>query len=61
MRAGDVVTTIDGQRVNAPTDLSTIINQKAPGDHVQLQVQRNGTDFTFEVILENRPAAVRTP
>jgi putative serine protease PepD len=57
---GDVVTHIDGQRIDDPTDLSTAINEKQPGDRIQLQVQRGGRELTIEVLLANRPATVAT-
>jgi putative serine protease PepD len=58
LQAGDVVTQIDGQRVNDPTDLSTIVNTKAPGDHISLKVERNGSTTDLDVTLKNRPAKI---
>jgi putative serine protease PepD len=61
LQAGDVVTSIDGQRIDDPTDLSTIINKKAPGDRITLDVQRSGDAQSIEVELEDRPATPGTP
>jgi putative serine protease PepD len=58
LRAGDVVTQIDGQPVADPTDLSTVINSKAPGDHVTLTVQRDGRTVQLDVALRPRPAHI---
>ena len=58
LQAGDVVTAIDGKAVNGPTDLSTAINGKAPGDHVSLTVQRGGSQQTLDAALRSRPARI---
>ncbi|HWI71982.1 MAG TPA: trypsin-like peptidase domain-containing protein, partial [Baekduia sp.] len=42
LQAGDIVTEIDNQVINDPTDLSSYINTKAPGDKISLTVRRNG-------------------
>jgi putative serine protease PepD len=58
LQAGDVITEIDGQKVDDATDLSSYINTKAPGDKLALTVHRNGQTEQVDVTLKNRPAQV---
>jgi len=58
LQAGDIVTEIDGQRIDDSTDLSTYVNTKAPGDKIKLTVQRDGQTQKVDVTLANRPAKV---
>ncbi|HET6508374.1 MAG TPA: trypsin-like peptidase domain-containing protein [Baekduia sp.] len=58
LQAGDVVKRIDGQAVQDPTELSTIINSKAPGNKIKLTVERNGQSQEVDVTLQNRPQQV---
>ena len=48
IRAGDVITAIDGEKVEASGDISRAINQKKDGD-VTLTVIRNKSQQTFRV------------
>ena len=59
LQPGDIITSIDGRPINDPTELSTIINGKAPGDTLSLTVQRGGGEQTIDAQLRERPA--RTP
>jgi putative serine protease PepD len=56
LQAGDVVTEIDGQKIDDSTDLSSYVNMKAPGDKITLTVHRNGQTEHVDVTLQNRPA-----
>ena len=56
---GDVITEIDGQPVTGSNDVSSIVNGKQPGDHLDLRVDRSGQDIRLGATLGNRPA--RTP
>jgi putative serine protease PepD len=58
VQPGDVVTAVDGAAVNDATGLSTAINQKAPGDHIKVTVERNGSKTDLDVTLKTRPAKV---
>jgi putative serine protease PepD len=58
LQAGDIVTRVDGQRIDDATDLSSAVNTKAPGDKIKLTVERNGRDEDVDVRLENRPARI---
>ena len=48
LRAGDVVTAIDGEKVDSPGDISRIVNTKKEGD-VTLTVIRNKSQQTIRV------------
>lgn len=48
VRAGDVITAIDGEKVDSPGDISRAINRKKEGD-VTLTVIRNKSQQTFRV------------
>ncbi len=52
---GDIIVAIDGKRVASPDDVSTVIASKAPGDHIDVQVRRNGDLKDVEVTLGKRP------
>ncbi len=52
---GDVVTKVDGVPVQAPLDISTAIEDRRPGDEVDLEVQRTGSARTLRVTLGTRP------
>jgi len=56
VHAGDVITSIDGQDITDPTVLSTVINNKAAGDHVALTIRRGGSRQDIDVQLRERPA-----
>jgi putative serine protease PepD len=58
LQAGDIVTQIDSRHIDDPTDLSSYINSKAPGDHIKLTVDRNGSKQSVDVTLKNRPEKV---
>jgi putative serine protease PepD len=58
LQADDIVTDIDGQRIDDATDLSTYVNSKAPGDKITMTVQRNGQTEKIDVLLADRPPKV---
>ena len=51
LRANDVITAIDGQRVNEPEDLIVAIRTHRPGDVVTLNYERNGNSASVQVRL----------
>jgi putative serine protease PepD len=59
IQVGDLVTRVDGRQVFDPSDISTAIGQRKPGDTVDVQVQRAGAQLTLHVKLGQRPP--RTP
>ena len=46
IQKGDRIKTIDGQAVQSPTDLSSAVALKQPGDKVKIGIERNGTART---------------
>jgi S1-C subfamily serine protease len=55
LRAGDVITGVDGSPVRDPDDLSQAVSGLEPGDEVQVEVTRDGEQRTFDVELGVRP------
>lgn len=56
LRAGDVITTVDGQALASAEELQRLIELKKPGDEVELTVERDGATRTVTVTLGSRPA-----
>jgi serine protease Do len=52
LQIGDVITEIDGQKVNDAGDLQVRIGLKKPGTKVELTLLRNGKTMTVPVTLE---------
>jgi putative serine protease PepD len=56
LKAGDVVTAIDGTAVKSASALESLIAAKQPGDHVTLTIRRSGSTRTIAVTLGTRPS-----
>jgi S1-C subfamily serine protease len=56
LRAGDVVTSIDGQAIQSYSELVAGIRGHKPGDKVTLGVTRGGNETTITATLTQRPA-----
>lgn len=56
LKAGDVITAIDGTAVTTADDLTAKISAHQPGDKVTLSVTRNGSTLKVDVTLGTRPA-----
>jgi len=56
LRAGDVITSVDGRSVNSPEDVGAAVERHKPGDTVTVQVQRAGGRQSVSVQLGKRPA-----
>lgn len=54
MKPGDVIVSIEGKDINTSPQLQEQIARKRPGDKVQIKVNRNGNEKTFDVILKSR-------
>lgn len=52
LQIGDVITEIDGQKVNDAGELQVTVGEKQPGTKVTLTVLRNGKSMTIPVTLE---------
>lgn len=55
VKTNDVVTSVDGDRVTLPSDISDAIGGKKPGDEVTLGIRRDGRDVTEQVTLGEMP------
>jgi S1-C subfamily serine protease len=58
LQAGDVVTKVDGKAISTPDDVAAAIAADKPGDKVEVQVQRGGSEHSVEVTLGQRPEQV---
>jgi S1-C subfamily serine protease len=56
IRSGDVIVTVDGERIDSDHDLSTQILPHLPGDTISLQVERGTTVLQVKVKLGTLPA-----
>jgi PDZ domain-containing secreted protein len=55
LQPGDLITAIDGEPVDAAGKVSRLIGSKAPGDTVELTVERNDEMLTLTVTLTEHP------
>lgn len=58
MQDGDVITAINGKKVNSTTQLKESIGQYRPGDKVDVEVNRNGRHHHYELTLLNEAGNV---
>ena len=56
---GDVIISVDGEKIVNESDLAQLISQRTPGDTVTLQVLRDGDTQDVDVTLGERP--IRAP
>ncbi len=56
VKAGDVITALDGKPITKADDLTAGIASHAPNDKVTLTVNRNGKTVTLDVTLGVRPS-----
>ena len=56
LRIGDVIVAVDGEPVVIPEDISLAIDDRKPGETVEIEVQRAGAREVVQVTLGNRPA-----
>lgn len=57
LRAGDVVTAVDGTPVAGSDDLVAAVAGRSPGDAVELEVTRDGQSLGLTVTLGTQPAS----
>jgi putative serine protease PepD len=58
IQAGDVVVAVGGVAVSSPDDVARAIEDRAPGDRVELKVRRGGAERSVRVTLGQRPDAM---
>jgi putative serine protease PepD len=56
IQAGDVIVSIDGQKVSSTSALQSAIDAKKPGDKIQVTFTRNGAQKSVTVTLGTRPS-----
>jgi putative serine protease PepD len=56
LQVDDVITSIEGRRIDDPADVSAAVNDRSPGDHVTVEVRRDGQPVSLDVELGTRPA-----
>jgi putative serine protease PepD len=56
LKAGDVVTAIDGDAISGADDLTANVSAHKPGDTVTISVTRNGKTVMLTVTLGTRPS-----
>jgi putative serine protease PepD len=56
LQQGDVVTAVAGKRVSTPDAVRAAVDARKPGEHVRVQVTRNGQTRTVTVTLGTRPS-----
>jgi len=54
LKAGDVITAVDGTSVSSAEQLRAVIASHKPGDKIKVTVTRSGASKTFEVTLGRR-------
>ena len=58
IKDGDVITAINGNKVNTVTELMENIRQHRPGDVVNVDVRRKGNNQTYQVTLLNESGSL---
>ncbi len=56
LKEGDIITAVDGAKIDAVRPLDDILTQYAPGKTVTLDVLRDGQTITLQLTLGTRPA-----
>ncbi|HEY7600786.1 MAG TPA: PDZ domain-containing protein, partial [Candidatus Limnocylindrales bacterium] len=57
LQDGDIITAINGRRLDASNGLDDVLSQYQPGDQLSLMVLRNGESMIVPVTLGVRPAS----
>jgi serine protease Do len=57
IKTGDVITAVNGKKVNDPRELRLMIGSMAPGTKVQIEINREGQAKTFDVQLAEMPVS----
>jgi putative serine protease PepD len=60
VQIGDVISRVEGTTIRAPEDISAAIEDRRPGDKVDIEVKRAGATQTLQVTLGTRPENVAT-
>ncbi|MCL4513294.1 MAG: trypsin-like peptidase domain-containing protein [Candidatus Eremiobacteraeota bacterium] len=60
LKSGDVIVSVNGEKVKNPTDLADLIRQLRVGEKVQVQFYREGKLLSKEITLGVRPKSIVT-
>ena len=55
LRKGDIIESIDGKRINDPSQISSNIRKKSVNDSIGITVNRYGKIFEVQVKLDAHP------
>ena len=58
MKSGDVITAINGKKVNTKTQLMETVRQYRPGDQLEVEVNRKGNHHNYTLTLLNEAGNV---
>ena len=58
MKSGDVITSINGKKVNSTTQLKESVGQFRPGDKIDVEVNRGGNHHHYDLTLLNEAGNV---
>ncbi|MFT4177144.1 MAG: S1C family serine protease [Luteolibacter sp.] len=56
IRVGDIIQSIDGERIREGQELMQVIAKRQPGDQIRVEVQRDGQKLEMDVTLARRDA-----
>jgi S1-C subfamily serine protease len=56
LKQGDIIIKIDNKDVTNSSDVLVALRSDAPGNTVQVTVDRNGSTITIPVVVQERPA-----
>jgi S1-C subfamily serine protease len=59
LKANDIITAVDGQRIDASHDLTNVLLRYKPADTVSLTVLRDGATIKVDLTLGTRPAGLQ--
>lgn len=54
IKHGDIILSVDGQKVNSTSELIGYVGQFRPGDKVEVKIKRDGETKTYNITLTNR-------
>ena len=57
LKVGDIITSIEGEAIADANELTAAVGEHAPGDTIQLTVERNGATVHVTAKLGTRPAS----
>jgi S1-C subfamily serine protease len=56
---GDIITSVDGMKVNSLADLYSALEDNKPGERIQVLVNRGGREIQLDVTLADREESLR--